>query len=535
MKLGGVLVMMLFLSLTGPPITCRALQIQSPTEPVASIAGKVTLRGTPVAGVLVLVRPDPPMGGNQGSGKTDSNGQYRITNLPPGSYSVGISALALIAAEERDRYGSRITLDPGEKRENVDFSLVRGGAITGRVSDANGRPIIEEPISVSAPAGGPQQPYYRGSEVMSTDDRGIYRVYGLTPGRYKISVGTGGGSAYRRLVDQGQTYYPHTYHPGVTEEAKASIVDVVEGVEVSGVDIIVGARARTFEVSGRIVDAETGRPQPGINWGYGGGGMSNFGSQSDANGGFKITGLMPGRYSVFAGCEGDYYMDKIEFDLTDRDVTGLEIRRHQGASISGKVIVDGVNDPAVLSKLNQVSLSAAGVGSKIDPDGSYYFCGLRPGKVKVSARSWRSSGFWLMRVEREGVDVHEGIDVSPGDHVTDVRIVLGYATGIIRGQVTLTGSELPQGVRLLIQVRRLDDEETSSHLSADTDERGRFVIEGLISGEYELTAGPNFRSSVPGEVRTPRLQRVIQRVTVSNGTESAVTLVMKLIEKPKPQ
>lgn len=533
MNLRGVLVMVLFLSLAGPSLTSGKPQPWSQTEPGGSIAGKVTLRGTPVSGALVLVRSEPPIGGDQARGKTDANGQYRITNLSAGSYSVDASALALTSVEERDRYGRKITLDRGETRENVDFSLVRGGAITGRVSEANGRPIIEEPISVSTlPAAGPQQPFYRASQVMSTDDRGVYRVYGLPPGRYKVSVGAGAGSLYQRL-DQGQTYYPHTYHPGVTEDSKAGIVEVTESGEVSGVDIVVGARARTFEASGRIVDAETGRPQPGINWGYGGNAMSTFGRQSDANGGFRIAGLMPGRYSVFAGCEGDYYMDQIEFDLTDNDVTGLEIRRHRGASISGKVVVDGVSDPAELNKLNQVSLNAGGVGSSIDPDGSYYFCGLRPGRVKVSARSWRGSGFWLLRVERDGVDLREGIDVSPGDHVTGVRIVLAYATGVIRGQVTVPGSDLPQGVRLQIQARRLGDEDRSSHLFAETDERGRFVIEGLISGEYELSAGSSF-SSTSG-ARIPRMQPVKQRVTVSNGTESAVTLVLKVIEKPKPQ
>jgi len=506
---------------------------QSQTEPTASISGKVTLRGTPVSGVLIQVRSDPPVGNNQATGKTDANGQYRITNIPAGSYTVVATALALTPAEEKDRYGARITLDRGETRENVDLSLIRGGVITGRVSDANGRPIIAERISVIALSGGRPQPYYSGSGMNTTDDRGVYRVFGLPPGNYKISVGEGRASSIRRL-DQGRTYYPQTYHPGVAEDSKAGIVELIEGGEVSGVDILVGTRAKTFEASGRIVDAETGQPQPGINWGYGGNAMSTFGRQSDANGEFRITGLMPGRYSVFAGCEGDYYMNQVEFDVADRDVTGLEIRRHRGASISGKVVVDGVTDPEVLGKLKAVSLNAGGVGSSIDPDGSYYFCGLRPGRVKVSATSWRSAGFWLLRVERDGVDVREGIDVAPGDHVTGVRLVLGYATGTIRGQVTLMGDGLPQRVRLQIQARRIRDEEISNHLVADTDERGRFVFEGLMSGEYELTAGSTFRGSVAG-ARIPRLEHVTQRVLVTNGAESAVTIVLKSLEKPNKQ
>jgi hypothetical protein len=532
MKLRVVLVMMLFLSPAGPSLTSGASQPQSPTEPGGSIAGKVTLRGTPVSGVLVLVRSAPPAAGDEvGRCKTDANGRYRVANLQHGRYSVLASALPLTSVEERDRYGREINLDRGETRENVDFSLVRGGTITGRISEASGQPIVEEQVSILELSTGKKvQSYYGGSQMMITDDRGVYRVFGLAPGRYKISVGVGAGNPYRRL-DQGQTYYPLTFHPDVRDEYEAGVVELTEGGEVSGVDIVVGARARTFEARGHIVDAETGRPQPGINWGYAGNATSTFEAQSDANGAFKITGLRPSRYSVFAGCEGDYYMDQIAFDVTDHDVTGLEIRRHRGASISGRVVVDGVSDPAVLKKLNQVSLRTESAGSNIDPDGSYYFCGLRPGRVKISAGSWPHSGFWLLGVERDGVDLREGIDVSAGDHVTGVLIVLAYATGVIRGQVKVTGDELPEGVRFQVYAHRLGDEVRAIPLFADADERGHFLIEGLISGEYELSAGSNYRS--PPGVRIPRMQPVTQRVTVTNGAESVVTLVVKAAERPK--
>jgi len=532
MKRLVVLVVTFLLSLVASSLTPAAVHSQPQTQPEAgaSIGGRVTLLGKPVPGAVVLMRAWPPTGAIQEiTGKTDANGHYQITNLPPGRYLVRVRALSMV--EETDRYRAEIALDRGETRENIDFTLIRGGAITGRVSDANGRPIVEELISVIALSPNNHHAYYRESQSMFTDDRGVYRVYGLPSGRYKVSVGAGAGSLYHRL-DQGQSYYPQTYHPGVTDESKAGVVELAEGGEVSRVDIVVGGRARSFEASGRIIDAETEKPQPGINWGFGGNAMSTFGKKSDEKGGFKITGLMPGRYSVFAGCEGDFYSDKVDFEVTDHDVTGLEIRRKRGASISGKVVVDGVSEPAVLSKLREVSLSAGTVGSGIDPDGTYYFCGLRPGKIKISAGTWLHPGFWLLRIERDGVDLGRGIEVSPGDHVTDVRIVFSYATGVIRGQVTIPGYDLPPGVRLQISAVRLGQEDDNKHLSAHTDERGRFTLEGLISGEYELTAGSVYLSSSP-DARLPELQRVTQRVTVTNGTESAVTLVLKVIEKRK--
>jgi hypothetical protein len=192
-----------------------------------------------------------------------------------------------------------------------------------------------------------------------------------------------------------------------------------------------------------------------------------------------------------------------------------------------------MNDPATLGKLSQVSLiardNAGNVNSSIEPDGSFYFCGLRPGRIKISAHSFRQPGFWLLRVERDGLDLSGGIEVSPGVRLTGVRVVLAHMTGVIRGQVTIEGYELPRGVRLQISARRLSDEVTSGHLFAETDDRGRFAIEGLASGEYELSAGEAIVSD--SGARRPRLSHVRQKVTVTNEKESAVTLVLKVIER----
>src|SRR5262245_15763774 len=449
--------LMLLPPLVNLSATAQVQQPNSQVESAASIAGRVTLRGEPVQGVLVFAMSAPPTGREQQpSTKTDADGHYRITNLAPGKYTVVAHTPGFASPEgASSRFGREISLDPGERCDKIDFALIRGGVITGRVSDANDQPVVEHSVTLTVLIADVWQsysrPYSNNYEMMTTDDKGVYRIYGLPAGRYKVSIGEGGGSSYRRL-DYGQSYYPHTYHPDVQDDSKARVVEVSEGAEVSGIDIRVGRRAKTYEASGRIVHAKTGQPQPDIKWGYDGSAVSTFGAKSDENGGFKITGLIPGRYSVFAGCEGDFYSDKVEFEVTDHDVTGLEIRRNQGASIRGKVVVEGLSDPAILGKLGQVSLFATGnaynVNSNVEPDGSFYFCGLRPGRVKIGAHSFMQPGFWLIRVERDGVDLRGGIEISPGERLINVRAVLAYMTGIIRGQVTIVNHELPRGVRL---------------------------------------------------------------------------------------
>jgi hypothetical protein len=114
--------------------------------------------------------------------------------------------------------------------------------------------------------------------------------------------------------------------------------------------------------------------------------------------------------------------------------------------------------------------------------------------------------------------------------ICGVRVVLAYVTGVIRGQVTILNYELPQGVHLQVSARHVGYEATPGHFfSAETDDRGRFTFEGLAPGDYELSTGAGF-VTLAG-VQPPRLTHVERKVAVSNGVESTVTLVLKVIEK----
>src|SRR5678815_5790840 len=72
----------------------------------------------------------------------------------------------------------------------------------------------------------------RTESRIQTDDRGIYRLFGLGPGKYKLSasrnVRTGFGQPARFLP---------TYYPATTDPLKATIIEVTEGSELTGIDI----------------------------------------------------------------------------------------------------------------------------------------------------------------------------------------------------------------------------------------------------------------------------------------------------------
>ncbi len=80
-------------------------------------------------------------------GTTDEDGKYRITNVPAGVLSgrpdrSGVCLLRLPVDSGSE--GKDLLIAEGEVVEGFDFVLVRGGVITGKVTDAEGRPVVEE-------------------------------------------------------------------------------------------------------------------------------------------------------------------------------------------------------------------------------------------------------------------------------------------------------------------------------------------------------------------------------------------------------
>jgi hypothetical protein len=191
-----------------------------------------------------------------------------------------------------------ITVADGETITKIDFDLVRGGVITGRITDSDGRPVIGERVSVVAkdsPDTGNPVTMFDGPRNM-TDDRGIYRVYGLGPGNYKVSISSTAAAGNLAIMGIGGSQYTKTFYPGVAEETKATLLEINEGTEVSNIDIVARKSARGSSVSGRLVDADSGQPVPTVFVVYSPlndgtqqlGGMNFAGNQTDAGGKFRL-------------------------------------------------------------------------------------------------------------------------------------------------------------------------------------------------------------------------------------------------------
>ena len=530
-----------------------------------SISGRVTLSGKPMPGLMVAAQrtSNEEMPPTEPSAKatTDQDGRYQITGLAPGNYRVlSLSSVYVTPGNllPGARQGKTVMLKENEHLDGIDFPLVRGAVITGKVIDATGRALIGERVTLAAiDEQGRKRPLPPSEPTMAEiDDRGVYRIFGLPAGRYIISAGQATDGSTSARIGAAGPIYRRIFHPNAIEEAQAKIIELNVGLEAAGIDIAMGHPTKTFAASGRVISAETGQPVPNMAVGYatvreGASALSGFGftnNRTNAQGEFRLEGFLPGRYATFSmsgsfmGTEvesPDVYSEPVTFEISDSHVSNLEIKLHRGSSISGVIAVEQGGDPAILSQVSQFYLGAYPAAPtreltapmtstpKINPDGSFRIAGLRPGKFKIQTEGPR--GMELLRVERDGVEQRDGIEVGPGEQVTGVRLVIaGGGNGVIRGEVKIIGGALPEGVRLFVTAVRVNT--APSGPAFQVDERGRFMIEKLIPGDYEVRT---MFSAPPSSGPRPPMPQLKQTVTVTNGAEAQVTLTLDLSAKDK--
>ena len=159
---------------------------------------------------------------------TDENGKFRFIDLDQNEYTITVADSGGYvrtppseAERQRPRY-YRIG-------DDVTVTMTRGGVITGRVTNANGEPVIAVAVTAVRVRDGEGAPARGGypSRPRFTNDRGVYRIYGLTPGTYVVAANRRDNN-FRPGAAPYDDELP-AYHPAATTRADAAEIKV--GVE----------------------------------------------------------------------------------------------------------------------------------------------------------------------------------------------------------------------------------------------------------------------------------------------------------------
>ena len=545
-----------------------SLAISQAQQPVpnrnsGSISGRITVDGKPKAGLVVELLATDTNGSRRPIAKTTTSktGKYVLTSVEPGTYDVSPSAPTLVVPSQgkSGQSGKSVTIDSGESVRGIDFDLVSKGSISGQVRNVSGEPVKGERVELILRG---EDNYERGFYSSTpgdhiTNDEGVYRISDVPPGRYIVKLGAAYGLTNYGPREKNYVY-PETFHPSTNEASKATVVEVATGRETTNVDITVGMPLRLYDIVGQVVVVETGVPvanvaltiittsADGRNSTHTGGAF-----RSNVNGEFRIANAVPGHYVVAAENDrvSNTYGDPISFDVKNEDVTGLKIPVHTASTLTGIVTFEGNVDPAgasgVLSKIrisantSSDDMMSSTVTAPINADGGFRITGIRPGKVSLFSFTLPGgpATLRLLRIERNGLELRDGVDVRAGEDINGLRLVLGVGAGVLRGDVKIEGGPL-EGVNLYVLYRPTNGNPNRFE-RAELDTRRHFVIKGLTPGDYELVIGP-MSVEISGEKGSRTMNRmptVRQTVTVGAGADSEVTLVMTLSPEPpaRPQ
>ncbi|HEY8462395.1 MAG TPA: carboxypeptidase-like regulatory domain-containing protein, partial [Blastocatellia bacterium] len=282
----------------------------------ASISGRVTIEGKPAPGVVVVVTG---INGAADAGKlsdtTDSEGRFKVTGLKPGEYEITPQSHVFVLSNRNPSLFNdrRITLGAGETVDDVSLELTRGCVVTGRVIDENGRPVIGGYVSLGRPrdigASRTEIEYFNPliPGAGETDDRGVYRIFGVPAGHYLVMVSTQAGLGRNAINYQ-------VFYPNASDQSKAKLIELSAGEEKTDINITIVPPERTYTVSGRLIDAASGKPVPYVlvwSWALDGGANRRIFQSyidnriTDEEGSFLIAGLSSGRHLLSIGTMSD--------------------------------------------------------------------------------------------------------------------------------------------------------------------------------------------------------------------------------------
>jgi hypothetical protein len=171
---------------------------------------------------------------------TGSDGRFVFRDLRPARYTVRARLDGYFGKPFNGAYPTSGSMDiavSGKDPVSVSMTLIQGGTIGGRVTDASGPDSCQCTVQAFTTS------YLNGALLLqqalikATDDHGEFRLFWLPPGDYYVAAASRGGAK--------------TFYPGTTRIATASLVHVASGEDLRGVDL--GVRAGSaFTISGQV-------------------------------------------------------------------------------------------------------------------------------------------------------------------------------------------------------------------------------------------------------------------------------------------
>ena len=434
---------------------------------------------------------------------TDVDGLFEFKEVRAGRYLIFASKGAYVSLS----YGQQRPTDPGKPLaildnqtvEKVDFSLPRGGVISGRVVDEFGEPISEVMVAVQ------QYQNMQGQRRLmptgrqeQTNDIGEFRLFGVAPGQYYL-VAT--WRSQNPMNNEDRTAYAPIYFPGTDNPAQAQRITLGIGEEKS--DVVMALRPiRATRVSGTATGAD-GKPMTGsvmvIATGGFGFNMAG-GGPIRPDGTFTVNGLAPGEYTLRAQSFGptrDPETATATITATGDDITNVQLVAAKPSTATGRIVMDPGAAAALPTGLmlfpspiqpGPMAMMGGGGPTRIADDGAFEMKSP-PGRVRITLIG--ANGWALRSVRLNGADVTDtGIEFKPNQDIDGLEVEITNKLTTISGLVSTARGEATKDYAVIAFAQDKEKWKVAGRFQGmgRPDQDGRFKITGLPPSEYYIIA-----------------------------------------------
>jgi hypothetical protein len=438
--------------------------------------------GYALSRAIVTIQPVGP-GQQERTTRTNDTGRFEFV-VTPGSYVIKASRRGFMPAQYGQRRwnsaGSVLVVE-GDEPITIQIPMSRYGGITGTVRDGNEVGIPDQDVGAYTDSQPP-----RFVSRAKTDDRGMFRIGGLDPGRYL--VGTLGN------VDDDQSYLPTFSRQTLRVEAARPLM--VYQDEDTGDGDVRPIAGRLFDLSG-LASVPT---QIGLTVTVTlASGMGRTTSQGPA---FHFPALPPGRYELYAEARegppgnrawGGYSEVAIERNLTGYALQMTQIRETTFA-------VDGAAAGAAMKGfVRRKDLAGQGETTSfaLRPNAGIL---LFPGRWELMVSP--PDGYYVSRFSGSPNNTPnprpDGWNELVVNGFSRPGITLSTGQGTIHGVVKSSGS-LSGGAPVFLEgwdpvtrKRLIELRETRA------DMRGNYSFSSLAPGDYRIVATYEYASPDPG-------------------------------------
>jgi hypothetical protein len=553
-------------------------------------------RSEPVRQAIVTVSGSELPSGQ--SAMTDDEGRYVVERLPAGRYAVTARKPGYLpglhGAKGPGRPGVALVLAAGAHLTDVAVAMTRGAAISGTITDPQGRPaagMVVRAIRLSAAGGSPT------TSVLGRSDRhGRYRIFGLVPGDYVISAAwsltditrdvtvrtsaeidavltaldkgqpvSAAGSPGIERPERPQTIAP-VYHPGVVDQARATVVPVSAGEDRTDVDVQM-TLARTANVEGVVTSPWGSRADVALTLLPRGRDLVATAvprTRPDADGRFVFRDVSPGSYTLEArtvavsgsakgtagsgqGGEGDVLWARTDIDVDGEDVSSVALFMRPALHLAGRVIFRGpLPSPTLDLSRGRVSAvntsdegirrrATSGVGTglalpiaPVARDGSFRLDGLTPGSYEI--RFDQAPAGWSLRSAiMAGIDVLDTGFLIDTDTTRLPEIVLTFTNRrtTLSGVLQVASTDDPSSFFVVVfpAERALWRPDSRRVKTTRVDAEGSWQAGDLPPGDYLLAVTSDF---VPDDLLVApfleRLAEAARKISLAEGENRAETL-----------